>query len=50
MKMKIFLLFLIKSEIGPFRVISIEFIFYFFNMSVNIAFTLRSRHCGVSFM
>jgi hypothetical protein len=46
MNLKIVLLFSVKSELGPFLVIPIEFMSYFFNMSVNIVFTLKSRHYG----
>jgi hypothetical protein len=50
MKLKIALLFTVKSDFGPFLVIPIELMPYFFNMSVNIVFILRSRHYGFSFM
>ena len=50
MKLKIVLLFSVKSELGQFLVIPIEFMSYFFNMSVNIVFTLKSMHYVFYFM
>jgi len=50
MKLKIVSPCSVKSELDQVLVIPIEFMSYFFNMSVNIVFTLRSRHYGFSFM